>query len=166
MSVRHAEAREGELPSSIWSSDPLGSARRGLTRSWSPTLSDFCSGDSSTTPKDDTVAVKVVHSKSNIILRINRNISFTEMRARVYDKFVQQEGLPLSASFALAFLPPPPIDGKLNKPQSQNMPIVSPIGSLGLEHKRFISSQSDWEHVIESTGGGKLILQAVGDQGV
>ena len=155
MSVCHAEACEGELPCSILSSDPLDSARR-----------DFRSGNSSTTPKDDTVAVKVVHRKSNIILRINRNIPFAEIRARVYDKFVQQEGIPLSASFALAFLPPAPTDSKSNKTQPRNGPIVSPSGFLGLVHMRFISSQSDWEHAIESTVGDKLILHAVGDQAV
>ena len=77
---------------------------------------------------------------------------------------MQQESVPLSASYAMAFLPPaPPID--YSKPRSRSNS-VSSVGFPDLAHMRFISSPHDWEHAIASAHRGKLTLRAIGDQGV
>jgi hypothetical protein len=111
---------------------------------------------------DGSISVKVVHHKSIVLLRINRSISLAELRAKIYDKFVQQEGIPLSESFAIAFLPPAPID--YSKPRSRSSSMSS-VGFPDLAHMRFISSQQDWEHAIALTGRGKLTLRAIGEPG-
>jgi hypothetical protein len=157
------ETPVGELPSSMslfsfHSSSSSGS--RGRSRS--STLSDFTSSDSSSVSGDGSISVKVVHNTSIILLRIHRSISFEDLRAKVFDKFVQQEGVPLSASFALAFLPPAPID--YSKPRSRSSSMSS-VGFPDLAHMRFISSEREWQHAIALTGRGKLTLRAIGDQG-
>lgn len=155
----------GDLPSSVSvfssSHSTIGRGNRGRSRSSS--ISDFTCSDTSSTRADGSISVKVVHNNSIILLRIPRSISFAELRAKVYAKFVQQEGVPLSASFAIAFLPPAPID--YSKPRSRSSSISS-VGFPDLAHMRFLSSERDWEHAIASTGRGKLTLRAIGDQGI
>ena len=157
----------GELPSSMslfssHSSSSSRGSRSSRARSRSSTFSDFTSSDSSSISGDGSISVKVVHNTSIILLRINRSISFADMRARVYDKFVQQQDVPLSASFALAFLPPAPIDH--DKPRSRSSSMSS-VGFPDLAHMRFISSEHEWQHAIALTGRGKLTLRAIGDRG-
>ncbi|KIM82544.1 hypothetical protein PILCRDRAFT_465649 [Piloderma croceum F 1598] len=133
------------------------------TVSRSLTLRDFTSREKSNVSEDGSIFVKVVHDMSIILLRLQRSISFVELRAKVYDKFVQQEGVPLSTSFALAFLPATPIDYSKPRPRSSSM---SAVGRPDIAHMRFISSEHEWQHVIASTGRGKLTLRAIGDQGI
>jgi len=162
------ETPVGELPSSISLFSSHSTNSRGSLnsrgRSRSSTVSDFTSSDSSIISEDGSISVKVVHNKSIILLRIHRHISFEELRTRVFEKFVQQEGVPLSASFAMAFLPPSHID--YSKPRSRSSSMSSSVGFPDLAHMRFISSQRDWEHAVASTGRGKITLRAIGDQGV
>lgn len=153
----------GELPSSMpvfsFHSDSIRSSR---TRSRSiSNASDFTSSDSSSILGDGNISIKVVHNKSIILLRVYRYISLPELRAKIYDKFVQQEGVPLSASFGIAFLPPSSID--LGRSRSSS---ISSAGFPELAQMRFLSSQNDLERAIMTTGRGKLVLRAIGDQGV
>jgi len=161
------ETPVGELPSSISLFSSHSSSSRGSrssrARSRSSTFSDFTSSDSSSISGDGSISVKVVHNTSIILLRIPRSISFEDLRVKVYDKFIQQEGVPLSASFALAFLPPGPID--YNKPRSRSSSMSS-VGFPDLAHMRFISSEHEWQHAIALTVRGKLTLRAIGDQGI
>ncbi|KIM91380.1 hypothetical protein PILCRDRAFT_810662 [Piloderma croceum F 1598] len=155
------ETPVGELPSSMSLFSFHSSSSRG--RSQSSTLGDFTSSsDSSSVSGDGSISVKVVHNTSIILLRIHQSISFGDLRAKIYDKFVQQEGVPLSASFALAFLPPAPID--YSEPRSRSS-FMSSVGFPDLAHMRFISSTREWQHAIALTGRGKLTLWAIGDQG-
>jgi hypothetical protein len=133
------------------------------TKSRSSTISGLTSSDLSAISGDGGISVKIIHSMSIILLRIRRNISFTEMRAKIYDKFVQQENIPLSASFSLALLAPTAVDYNKSLPGSSS---ISSVGFPDLTHVRFISSQHDWEHTIAFTGTGKLTLHAIGEQGV
>jgi hypothetical protein len=151
----------GELPSSISAFSSHSSvSQRSRTKSWSSTVNNSTYNDSS---REGSISVKVVHSKSIILIRVQRDISFLELRAKVYEKFVRQEEVPLSASFAIAVLPPAPVD--YGKPQARSNSMSS-VGLPYVPQMRFISSQHDWEHAIASTGRGKLILQAIGEQGV
>ena len=98
----------------------------------------------------DTLHIKVVHNTAIILLRVHRSISFEEARSKIYEKFVTQEGVPLSESFALAFLPPAPIDYSKPRPRSDSM--SSSVGFPDLAHMRFISSQREWEQAVASIG--------------
>jgi hypothetical protein len=141
----------------------------------SPTsMFSFHSGSSRTTSArsitsdvsfiSDTLHIKVVHNTAIILLRVHRSISFEEARSKIYEKFVTQEGVPLSESFALAFLPPAPIDYSKPRPRSDSM--SSSVGFPDLAHMRFISSQREWEQAVASIGRGKLILRSIGDRGI
>jgi len=94
---------------------------------------------------------------------------------------VTQEGVPLSESFALAYLPPPPPTHVVDysKPRSPRPRVdstcssfsslsvgTSGVGFPDLAHMRFISSQRDWEFAVASTGRGKLNLRSIGDRGI
>jgi hypothetical protein len=152
---------DSELPSSM---SLFISHSNSRTVSRSSTPRDFTSREKSSISEDGSISVKVVHDMSIILLRAQRNISFAELRAKVYDKFVQQEGVPLSISFALAFLPPTPID--CSKPRSRSRSSsMSAVERPDPTHMRFISSEHEWQHVIASIGRGKLTLRAIGDQG-
>jgi hypothetical protein len=150
---------DSEFPSgSLFSSH---SNSRTVSRSL--TLRDFTSREKSNISEDGRISIKVVHDMSIILLRLQQSISFAELRARVYDKFVQQEGVPLSTSFALALLPPTPIDYRKHRPRSSSM---SAVGRPAIAHMRFISSEHEWQRAIASTSRGKLTLRAIGDQGI
>jgi hypothetical protein len=137
-----------------------GSSPHSLPKSRSSTISGLTSSDLSTISGDGGISVKIIHNMSIILLRIHRNISFTEMRAKIYDKFVQQEDIPLSASFAIALLAPAAVDYNKSLSGSGSM---SSVKSPDLTQMRFISSQRDWEHTIASTGTRKLTLRAIGE---
>lgn len=48
------------------------------------------------------VSVKVVHEDTIIMLRVSLNTSFVDLRQRIYNKLVGQEGIALSESFSLS----------------------------------------------------------------
>jgi hypothetical protein len=160
----------GELISSssmsVFSSHSTRSGRSGRdnqTRSRSSTFSDFTSSSISTISGDSSISVKVAYNKEIVLLRIRRNISFEDLRVKIYEKFVQQEGVPLSVSFALGFLPSTHVD--YNQPRSRSGSMSSSVGFPDLAHMRFISSQHDWERTVASAAG-KLTLHAIGEQAI
>lgn len=164
------ETPVGELPSnaSLYSSISGHSHRtfrtfRTSTTSRTSVATGTASDTSSIMEATGQISVKVVHNHSIILLRVHRTISFEEMRSKVYDKFVTQENIPLSESFAMAYLPPSPID--YSKPRSRSNSMTS-LGVPDLAHMRFIHSQHEWEHAMASTVRGKLTLRAIGDRGI
>lgn len=119
-----------------------------------------------------TLTIKAAHNNSIVVLRVPRNILFDELRQRLYDKFVGQEGVPLSTSFSIAFLlpttqpPPAPSSGSgQGRSRSSSLSSIrSSFSSVGIaDHTqmRFLTSQEDWEYVTSSTDNGKLALRVV-----
>jgi len=95
-----------------------------------------------------------------IIIRVPRSSSFTEVRQRLYDKFVRQEGVPLSETFVVALLVPAPA-------RSGVRPRASSLWSIGAADKdavlQFVKSNDDWDQAIYKYGN-KILLRVIGSR--
>ncbi|KAF8348931.1 hypothetical protein F5887DRAFT_948381 [Amanita rubescens] len=100
---------------------------------------------------DGMISIKAALNQSIVALRVSRTISYGELRERLYDKFVIQEGLPLSKSFTIALTNP--IRRRTSRGRSRSSSVSS------VEHMEFISSQRNWDSVVTSYDGGKLTLR-------
>ena len=56
--------------------------------------------------RDDPLVVKAALDGSMVVFRVQRDVSLTELRQRVLEKFAQTEGLQLRGKFELSYLPP------------------------------------------------------------
>jgi hypothetical protein len=100
---------------------------------------------------DGMISVKAALNQSIVVLRVSKAISYEELRERLHDKFVGQEGLPLSSSFTIALTNP--IRRGTSKGRSRSSSVSS------AEHMEFITSQRNWDSVVASYDGGKLTLR-------
>jgi hypothetical protein len=104
--------------------------------------------DSPTSPTGGSLAIKAALNKAIVKLRTPRSISFDELRRRLYDKFVRQEGMPLSESFTIALQSPnSPISDIRSGSNSAMSTSVSDATQMC-----FITSQAEWEQAISSIG--------------
>ena len=99
-------------------------------------------------PTGGTLAIKAVHNNAIVMLRTPRTISFEELRKRIYDKFVVQEGVPLSESFSVAHIIPPPTDHTRSRSNSVSS---TGTGVANATEMSFITSQTEWEQVVSGT---------------
>jgi hypothetical protein len=107
------------------------------------------------------IAIKALHESHIIMLRIPRSLSFTEVRQRLYDKFVRQEGVPLSESFVVAILVPPPV---IEKPGGR--PYAASFSSMADKDNavlHFVKSNDDWDQAIYKYGN-KVLLRVIGSR--
>ncbi|KDR78978.1 hypothetical protein GALMADRAFT_278233 [Galerina marginata CBS 339.88] len=100
------------------------------------------------------VSIKAAHNSSIIMLRISRETPLADIRQRLYNKFVAQEGVPLSQSFGIAFVPPSP----------QSSPVKGRTRSTSVssvDRQELITIDSDvaWQHLISTTTGGKITIR-------
>jgi len=90
------------------------------------------------------------------MLRVPRETTFAEIRQRLYNKFVGQEGVPLSQEFSVAFVLPSntpassPTKGRLRS---------SSVSSADKMLLQFIQSESDWEEIISTLDSSKVTLR-------
>lgn len=110
---------------------------------------------------ESVIAIKAMYENSIIIIRIPRSLSFTEVRQRLYDKFVRQEGVPLSETFVVALLVPAP-------QQSGVRPHAASLWSIGAADKdstvlQFVKSNDDWDQAIYKYGN-KILLRVIGSR--
>jgi hypothetical protein len=92
------------------------------------------------------------------MLRVPCTTSFEEVRKRLYDKFVGQEGVPLSESFTIAYLLPPPASddsAKTGKGRARSSSISSAT-IADCTQVCFITSEKEWEQVIVQNASTKL----------
>lgn len=105
----------------------------------------------------DKLAIKAAYHDSIVLLRVDGDISYREMRQRVYNKFVGQEGIPLSESFTIAFLQPlQTTTTTTTKTRARSSSMSSDPVTTQLH---MVTSQSDWENVTASLEGPKLTLR-------
>ena len=103
-------------------------------------------------PGSERLSVKAGYNDSMVMLRVPWDITYNDLRQRLYNKFVGQEGVPMSDSFIITYLQPI----RTNNPDSGN-----PSEGLTFEphQKHLVTSQSDWENVTTSIEGLKLTLR-------
>ncbi|KZP23806.1 hypothetical protein FIBSPDRAFT_930304 [Athelia psychrophila] len=126
----------------------------------STTTSSF--GGISTLSPDGHISVKVSHNMAIISLRVSRSIPFADLRVKIYDKFVTQENVPLSRSFAVGYVPPSsgPVGSGVRARSASLASAEIPKGA----QMRFIHSQNDWESAVATMDTGKLSLRAIGEE--
>lgn len=93
-------------------------------------------------------------------MRVDRDTEFQDIRKRIYDKFVNQEDVPLSNSFSLAFVVP----GGLTKSSvgsGQTRGRSSSLSSSGGIEMNLVLSQGDWDCVVGMTEGNKIALRVL-----
>jgi hypothetical protein len=124
------------------------STRTAFDRAPSPTLSALSSSAFSTTTTTsfpaDYISIKAIHNTCIILLRVSRGIGFAEVRQRLYNKFIGQEGIPLSQAFTVGFVSPNP----------------APCSTLANRtNAQPITLESDWEQLMSTVQGHKITLR-------
>jgi hypothetical protein len=77
------------------------------------------------------------------VIRVPRTISFDQLKERLYDKFVKQEGVLLSDSFTLAHVLSSASDKGRSPPPSTKVSAATEM--------YFITSQKEWEQATFNT---------------
>jgi hypothetical protein len=112
----------------------------------------------------DAVAIKAVLNDSIVKFRIDRSAPLQDVRAKLYEKFVKEQDVPLSVSFSLAYQPAS--GGRLmalkyaGRTRSNS---VSSVGTLDSNHLRYIFSEKEWQDAM-SCCGAKLNLHVFSDK--
>jgi len=82
------------------------------------------------TGKADTITLKVSLNKAIVLIKVAKNISYEDLRQKIYHKYVNQEGMTLSESFDI----------------------------LEMQESRVIDSDEEWKDVSGAFEGTKLQL--------
>jgi len=101
----------------------------------------------STLSPADSISIKAIHDSCIILLRVSRGLGFAEVRQRLYNKFIGQEGIPLSQAYEVAVVPPSEASAG---PCStlDNRPVV-----------QLVTLESDWEQLVSTLQGDKITLR-------
>ena len=151
--------RPQSRPGTLFLLDSPSSTRTALNPPASPTCSALSSSAFSTTTSTsfsvDSISIKVIHDACIILLRVPRGIKFVDLRQRIYNKFIGQEGIPLSQAYNIAFVPPysPPRAGACSHPAS-----VTSANQVDQVVAQLIISESDWEQLMSTLQGNKITL--------
>ncbi|KAI0925653.1 hypothetical protein AcV5_008331 [Taiwanofungus camphoratus] len=105
----------------------------------------------------DTFAVKAMLDDSIVLLRATPSTTLVDLRARIRDKFARQEGVPLSESFRIGYLPPSdgPVRSRRGRARSNS---VSTVGSETSQAVHLITSEEEWQTAIANCAG-KLTIR-------
>jgi len=103
------------------------------------------------------LSIKAAHNDSIILLRVPTETSFTDVRQRLYNKFVGQEGVPLSQNFTVAFVPTTRSPTQPSFPKDRLRSVS--VSSADRMELIFINSDTDWEQIISRASGSKLTLR-------
>ena len=94
----------------------------------------------------NVLTIKAAHNNAIVMIRVPRTISFDQLRQRLYDKFVKQEGVLLSDSFTLAHILPSTSDKGRSPHNTAPSTKVSAVTEMYL-----ITSQREWEQAAFNT---------------
>ncbi|KAL1666849.1 hypothetical protein GGF50DRAFT_125338 [Schizophyllum commune] len=145
-------------------SSTASSARPGSSGGRPGSTHRSSSRPSSSAGSEAQLAIKAAHNNTIILLRATRSIPFGELRRRLHDKFVKQEGVPLSEDFTVAFHAPPAepqvseaaarLGVRQGRARSSSL-------SAGILSMQFINSQEEWERALQDVDleSGKLHLR-------
>jgi hypothetical protein len=125
----------------------------------SPFADRFNCSASPSTPSGDLLSIKAAHNSSIIMLRVSKDTAFDDIRQRLYNKFVGQEGIPLSKEFAVAMVIPSNTAPSPAKSSSSNLSRSLSVSSVDKTELHFIDSQYDWEQVVLIKESSKVTLR-------
>ncbi|KAF8959504.1 hypothetical protein BDZ97DRAFT_1837440 [Flammula alnicola] len=98
------------------------------------------------------IYIKVAHNACIIMLRTPRDISFADLKRRLYDKFVNQQNIFLSHAFSVVLAVPP-------KSPHPEMPGCRRVSFASCTEMRFIDRESDWRRITSTNDGSKITLR-------
>ncbi|KAF5326890.1 hypothetical protein D9619_004418 [Psilocybe cf. subviscida] len=124
-----------------------------------------CTTSSSLSPGG--LSLKVAYNSTIILLRVTREISLAEMRHRLYNKFVGQEGVPLDREFGLAFAANSPLSPVKERTRKVSAMSAKSDGSDGSTTTTAttnadlqpITSEAQWRQIVSTFSGGKMSLR-------
>ncbi|KAJ6507970.1 hypothetical protein C8R47DRAFT_63863 [Mycena vitilis] len=104
------------------------------------------------------LTIKAAHNDSIILLRVDEDLSLREVRRRLREKFLGQEGIALGQTFALAYM----IPASPNKASVQTRKRANSTGTLlDTALMEMISTEEEWTHLRASLDGAKLTLRVI-----
>jgi hypothetical protein len=107
--------------------------------------------------RDDTLVIKAVLDDAKVVLRVQCDVPFTELRQRVLEKLSQTEGMLLPAEFELSYLPPVGGAGKNRMSTVSSMSMAS-LAGVDWTGALPLRNESDWATAIASCGS-KITLR-------
>ena len=144
---------------------PRPSGTTSSTRPPSSRLSRTVSVSSScSAARDDVLIVKAALDDTKVVLRVQRDVSLTELRQRVLEKFAKTEGMLLRGKIELSYLPPVGGVGAGNN----RMSTISSMSTTSVATVDWTSSlplrnERDWATAITSCGS-KITLRVTTPQ--
>ncbi|KIM40538.1 hypothetical protein M413DRAFT_28353 [Hebeloma cylindrosporum] len=103
----------------------------------------------------DPIYLKVAYNASIIMLRIPRDISFSDLKRRLYEKFVNQESLLLSQSFSVVLAIPPSAPAGRVRLGARRSSLAT------CTEMRFIDCEADWRSITTKNDGSKITLRVL-----
>ncbi|KZT01409.1 uncharacterized protein LAESUDRAFT_815919 [Laetiporus sulphureus 93-53] len=94
----------------------------------------------------DSITVKAILDDSIVLVRVSCSMSFLEVRARIQEKFANQEGIPLPDRFAIAYAPP--VDRARYARGRARSNSASTVGSGQVQPLRYIASDEEWHTAV------------------
>ncbi|OBZ62672.1 hypothetical protein A0H81_15033 [Grifola frondosa] len=111
----------------------------------------------------DAVTVKVVLRDSIVLLRVAGSAPLKEVRQRIREKFLKQEGVPLSEAFLIGYVRPVSEEqtkAQRGRPRSHS---VSSVGASNPASLCYVSSEEEWRDAI-ACAGRKLTIRLLDSQ--
>jgi hypothetical protein len=111
-----------------------------------------------------SVTIKAAFNNTIVMLRAPADVSFQDLRQRIMRKFVEQEGVPVSNSFTIAYVLPMHVvqpegaDPSLARSRANSL---SMAGIPDLTKVRFVTCELEWKLVLSFAGNGKLALRII-----
>ncbi|TFK74136.1 hypothetical protein BDN72DRAFT_789744 [Pluteus cervinus] len=102
----------------------------------------------------DIISIKAAHNNAIIMLKISREATFEDVKKKLYNKFVGQEGVPLNKSFSVSFVTPLPGHESFSDHEGIS---VDPQMEL-------VNGQDDWELIMYGNDTNKFTLRITDTQ--
>ncbi|PPQ80529.1 hypothetical protein CVT25_001535 [Psilocybe cyanescens] len=103
----------------------------------------------------DHIYIKAALNASIIMLRTPRDITFMDLKQRLYDKFVNQENILLSHSFSVLLALPP---SSSSNPE-RSAPGCRRVSFAYCTEMSFIDREADWRRIAGKNDGSKITLR-------
>ncbi|KAJ7126833.1 hypothetical protein C8R44DRAFT_779695 [Mycena epipterygia] len=109
------------------------------------------------------LVIKAAHNNAIILLRAEEDLPLREIRQRLREKFLGQEGITLSETFALAYMIPATPAGAKASAQSRNRAnSLSSTGTLAdTALMEMVTTEDEWARLRASLDGAKLTLRVM-----
>ncbi|KAJ7761944.1 hypothetical protein DFH07DRAFT_917927 [Mycena maculata] len=114
----------------------------------------------SSSASSSQLVIKAAHNNVIILLRVEEHLPLSEIRQRLREKFLGQEGITLSETFALAYMiPASPAKASVQSRNRSNSLSTGTLTDTALVE--MISTEDEWARLRSSLDGTKLTLRVM-----